>query len=236
MKRIFGIMAVTCLTSLSTLAQTAEGFILSKMGAKAEYTVTHGEMKKLAMGYAYVYQTKENTKVEVREDGTTRVITKNFILNKKKKPSNFAGIKEGYYTAIDVNPDGSYTISDLLFGPINTSASNTGFLLKIPAELKVGDALECGTTTTTSKTLGITFTNSTTYSDFQVVEERDHTTSAGTFHCYVVKGKNTTTFNKKTFSYDEEYWFAKGVGIVLYKIDVPQSKEKLYFELTSLSM
>ena len=234
MKRIFGIMAVTCLTSLGALAQTAEGFILSKMGAKAEYTVTRGEKRKLNMGYAY--QTKENTKVEVREDGTTRVITKNFILNKKKKPSNLAGVKEGSYTAIDVNPDGSYTISGLLFGPINASASNAGFMLKIPAELKVGDALECGTTTTTFKMMGRTFTNSTTYSDFQVVEERDHTTSAGTFHCYVVKGKNTTTSNNKTFSYDEEYWFAKGVGIVLYKIDVPQSKEKLYFELTSLSM
>ena len=122
MKKIFSILAVTCLTSLGALAQTAEGFILSKMGAKAEYTVTRGEKRKLNMGYAY--QTKENTKVEVREDGTTRVITKNFILNKKKKPSNLAGVKEGSYTAIDVNPDGSYTISGLLFGPINASASN----------------------------------------------------------------------------------------------------------------
>lgn len=234
MKKTFVLLVATFLTSLGALAQTAEGFILSKMGAKAEYTVTRGEKRKLNMGYAY--QTKENTKVEVHEDGSTRVITKNFILNKKKKPSNLVGVKEGSYTAIDVNPDGSYTISGLLFGPINASASNTGFMLKIPAELKVGDALECGTTTTTFKMMGRTFTTSTTYSDFQVVEERDHTTSAGTFHCYVVKGKNTTSSNNQTFSYDEEYWFAKGVGIVLYKMDDPQSKEKFYYELTSLSM
>lgn len=234
MKKTFVLLVATFLTSLGALAQTAEGFILSKMGAKAEYTVTRGEKRKLNMGYAY--QTKENTKVEVHEDGSTRVITKNFILNKKKKPSNLVGVKEGSYTAIDVNPDGSYTISGLLFGPINASASNTGFMLKIPAELKVGDALECGTTTTTFKMMGRTFTTSTTYSDFQVVEERDHTTSAGTFHCYVVKGKNTTSSNNQTFSYDEEYWFAKGVGIVLYKMGDPQSKEEFYYELTSLSM
>ena len=234
MKKTFVLLVATFLTSLGALAQTAEGFILSKMGAKAEYTVTRGEKRKLNMGYAY--QTKENTKVEVHEDGSTRVITKNFILNKKKKPSNLVGVKEGSYTAIDVNPDGSYTISGLLFGPINASASNTGFMLKIPAELKVGDALECGTTTTTFKMKGRTFTTSTTYSDFQVVEERDHTTSAGTFHCYVVKGKNTTSSNNQTFSYDEEYWFAKGVGIVLYKMGDPQSKEEFYYELTSLSM
>lgn len=234
MKKIFSILAISCLTSLGTLAQTAEGFILSKMGAKAEYTVTRGEKRKLNMSYAY--QTKENTKVEVREDGTTRIVSKSFILNKKKKPSNFAGIKEGSYTAIDVNPDGSYTIGGLLFGQLNASVTNTGFMLKVPAEMKVGDALECGTTTTTFKWMGKTITNSTTYSDFKVIEERDHTTPAGTFHCYIVKGKNTSSVNNQTYSYEEEYWFAKGVGIVLYKNYDPASKQPFYFELTSLSM
>ena len=64
MKKTLTTLAIICLTSLTTLAQTTEGFYISKLGAKTEYAVTLGEKKRPNIGYSYL--SKENTKVEVK--------------------------------------------------------------------------------------------------------------------------------------------------------------------------
>ena len=242
MRRIFGIMAVTCLTSLSTIAQTTEGFFLSKEGAKMEYTETLGAIAKY-ISEDYTYQTKEVTKIKLQEDGTTSVIIKHLTLDKNKKPSKLFN-KKGFFTATEVFPDGSYTIGPLFFevGTDNL-ISTTGYSLKIPIELQVGDSIESGISTCSSKGQ-YKITSTKTCYNFNVTEECDLTTPAGTFHCYVIKGntkidvqmKSGSVTNNSIGETTEEYWIAKGIGVVRYKVYNAEAKLSRQIELTSLSM
>ena len=234
MKRIFGIMAVTCLTSLGALAQSTEGFFLSKVGAKMEYTITHGPKRKLAIGGSYII--KEITRVDTTENSGIRIITKTLTLNKKRKPSSMLGVKDGSYTATEIATDGSYTIGELLFGQRTESANCTGFLLKIPRDMEVGDTIEGGTSVEMMEEVGINQKFSTTYSNVKVIDERDLTTPAGTFHCYVVKCDSKFEYGRNALIKEDEYWLAKGIGIVLYKTYNYGNKHTYYYELTSLSM
>ena len=239
MKKTFVLLVATFLTSLGALAQTAEGFYLSKVGAKAEYAITpQGSLNP-------DYLAKEVTKAEPLEGGKNLITNFTITLNKKKKPDKtFTFKNKGIHTTTTIEPDGSYTIGDLFFGVINRSQESSGFRMKVPAEMKVGDKLEGGTCVSKIKDLtGKWGEVSTTYSNLEVVKEEDMTTSAGTFHCFVVKGTCTVNFQMKkhtrNYSYEVEYWFAKGVGPVFIKTDsyIGSYLGTPYtFHLTSLSM
>lgn len=233
MKKTLTTLAIICLTSLTTLAQTTEGFYISKLGAKTEYAVTLGEKKRPNIGYSYLC--KENTKVEVKEDGRTEVITKTLILNKKRKPSKLVGNKDGVFISLVMNADGSYEMGQHMFGQASASHNSTGFMLKIPAEMKVGDEIEGGVTTTSQKMMGITYKQVETYSGFKVVKEEDITTPAGTFHCFLVTGSSLRETKGGDVKCEHEFWFAKGIGLVLWK-NYDGYTGLINVELISLSM
>ena len=203
-------IALLCVLAvgLPVLAQQNDCYEMTKPGSVIRYSDYYGGM---------LQQYFEKTVVEVKEENGTINITNHWaVLNRKGKPSKIIkkmGFGEGYQTAVKIE-DGAYYMTynlDLCCYP----GARSGWALKIPQDLKVGDVLEGSTLKFSSKGLfGNKFENEINYTDFKVVEEVDLNTKAGTIHCLKIEGRVTGVFHKSKVDTKETIYMAKNIGVV----------------------
>lgn len=245
MKRITLFLSI--LLSLSVFSQDNRPFALLQKGAVAEYSVKIGKKP----NPAFPFMTKEITEVERLDDGTTRVVTKSIMQNKKKgllklpKMVKKAVSEDGQLSTIIIKND-----TCIIDATVESAAENVntdGFLLKIPSTMNVGDTLECGTLSMTFKLWGRDVKYKTSYSNFRVVAEKEITTAAGTFNCYVVRGRIKTSIKggytsllgaSGEYWVDDECWYARGIGVVrqITKVTNKRNVKPLCYELISITV
>ena len=213
MKRI--ILLTVCLFAfcMVSFAQTAECFAMTQKGLTVQYSYLYGKKQKL-MGY-YVNQV-----TDVKTDGNKTEVTVLFkMLNKKGKPSKTAklvGIGDGMLYKVNIEDGSYYMTMDLTFAL--GGQNRHGYILKIPATLKVGDEIEGGTLSYETKNIA-TYKTKLVYSDFKVVEEVDLETAAGKFHCFKVAGNVSGQYTEQEVNSDQVLYFAPGMGIIRQEVD-----------------
>lgn len=189
--------------------QQEECYELTNPGARVLYANYAGKM------FQYYF---EKTVEEVKEEnGAKRIQYLWRGLNKNKKPSkyfNMMGLGEGYITMVKIENGDYYMTYD--FGWSCFPGDRSGYLLKIPQNLKVGDELEGGTLKFVSKGgFGKTFNdNELSCVDFKVVDECELDTKAGKIRCLKITGKIVGTCNTLNVNSTETYYIAKNIGIV----------------------
>ncbi len=189
--------------------QQEECYELTNPGARVLYANYYGKM------FQYYF---EKTVKEVKDENGTKSIQYLWRgLNKKKKPSkyfNIMGLGEGYITMVKIENGAYYMTYD--FGWSCFPGERSGYLLKIPQNLKVGDVLEGGTLKFVSKGgTGKTFKNNElSCVDFKVVDESELETKAGKIRCLKITGKIIGTCNTLEINTTETYYIAKNIGIV----------------------
>ncbi len=189
--------------------QQGECYELTNPGARVLYSDYYGGM------FQYYF---EKSVKEVKEENGTKSVQYHWKgLNKKKKPSKYFkafGLSEGYITTIKFENGAYYMTYD--FGWSCFPGERSGYLLKIPQNLKVGDTLEGGTLKFVSKGgFGNTFKNNElSCVDFKVVDEGELETKAGKIRCLKITGKIVGTCNKTKINSTETYYIAKNIGIV----------------------
>lgn len=211
--------AVICLFALAANAQEGlNAYALTKPGVVIDYAFYATIMSSKPSLCGYV----RNTIKALEKDGENDIVVNNMLfLNKKKKASKnaaFAGFADGNDNR-QVFTNGAYTMNDPIFGMAGKLES--GFFLKIPAELKVGDKLESGEIKQTTKApMGPTVHNTISYDDFTVTGEEDIETPAGVFHCLRIDGKLNGSFQTVKLK-DTRYtmWLSENVGIVKVETD-----------------
>lgn len=188
--------------------QQGECYELTNPGARVLYSDYYGGM---------LQQYFEKKVIDVKEENGTKSVQYHWqVLNRKKKPSKIIkamGFGEGYQTIIKFENGAYYMTYD--FGWSCFPGERSGYLLKIPQNLKVGDTLEGGTLKFVSKGgFGNTFNNELNFDDFKVVDEGELETKAGKIRCLKITGKVTGTYHKSKVNSTETIYFAKNIGIV----------------------
>lgn len=223
MKRIFSIIMISLLYSVACIAQETQGYALAKKGASIQYSYMYG--KKL-MGY--IVSAVQDNKTE---NGENVITTLWKMLNKKEKPSKTAslmGLKEGLLSSLKMH-NGAYKMTYDLAMSLG-GENRHGYILDMPATLKVGDVIEGNTIKFENKAMGMTFKNELTYNNFKVVEEVDLTTPAGTFHCLKVTGNIKGTYQKMDIDDNQVWYIARGMGIVRQEINYMGNKRPIILE------
>ncbi len=214
MKKFFSLLMTVLLTCAVCLAQNTQGYALTKKGASIQYSYKYGKKQKLM---CYIVTTVQDNKSENGKDIVTILWT---MLNKKEKPSKtaaFAGFGDGLLSSMTLESGAYYMTMDL--GLATGGENRHGYILKMPATLKVGDTIEGGTLNYENKAMGMTFKNELTYSGFKVVEEVDLETPAGKFHCLKVTGNVKGKFQRMDINDDEVMYIAPGMGIIRQEIN-----------------
>lgn len=192
---------------LPAFSQQDECYEMTQPGTSVRYAAHYkGKLRQ------YV----EKTLVDVKsEAGNTEVTFLWKALNKKGKPSKSASLMgwgDGIQTTVSIKEGAYYLTFDLCMG--TTMKDRSGYLLKIPQNLQVGDVLEGGTLKSTFKFMGTTMHNEITFKDFKVVEEVDLNTEAGTIHCMKIEGNVVGKFQDEDVNEKQTIYLAKGIGIV----------------------
>ena len=227
MKRILMIAALFTAVVAVKAQESFSAYALTKPGVVVDYAYYAASMssKPSLMGYV-----RTTVKAIEKDGGNDVVITNNFFLNRKKKPSKnaaFAGFADG----LDARTSfwqGACTMTDILFQLAGTVKS--GFFLKIPAVLKVGDKLESGSIVQTTKfPMTREVQNNISFDDFTVTAEEDVETNAGVFHCMRIDGKLNGSFQTVKLK-DTCYtlWISQNVGLV--KVDTDYYKVSLVID------
>lgn len=223
MKKLFTIIIISLLSCVVCLAQETQGYALAKKDASIQYSYMYG--KKL-MGY--IVSTVQDNK---SEDGKNVVTVLWKMLNKKEKPSKTAslmGLKEGLLSSLTMD-NGAYKMTYDLAMSLG-GENRHGYILNMPATLKVGDVIEGSTLKFENKAMGMTFKNELTYNDFKVVDEVELTTPAGTFRCLKVTGNIKGTYQRMKVDDNQVWYIAKGMGIVRQEINYMGSKRPIILE------
>ena len=207
MKRILFALLAFAVSTVSSFGQTGQSYALAKEGATVRYSFKYGE--KLA-AYADVTVTKNE------KDGTKETVTTLWtMLNKKGKPSKTAsliGAGKGIMYNIKLDNGSYYLTTDLIFG--GGGIERSGYLLKMPGELKQGDEIEGGTLRLTHKFMGRKTHNVITCSGFKVTGEAEVKTETGTIKCLAITGKVSGEFQTVKIDETQTWLIAPGIGIV----------------------
>lgn len=222
---VFLAAAFLCMPSF---AQEENGYVQSKKDSRARYGIYYSDKLR---GYV------ERNVTDVKEEGNKLEVTHLYtVLNKKGKPSKMAalgGFGDGLQTAITVEDGAYYLTFDCMMG--TTGEDRSGYLLKLPKTLKVGDEVEGGTLKSTTKFLGSTAKNEITFKDFKVTEETDLNTPAGTFHCLKLTGTVTGRYVRDNVNEIQTLYLAPGIGIVRQEsLNYMGSKVSFVLELTEV--
>lgn len=198
---------------IASVAQTANCFAMTKEGLRVQYSYLYGKNQKL-MGY-YVNQVEQ-----IHVDSNKTEVTVLFkMFNKKGKPSTsakWAGVGDGMLYKIAIEDGSYYMTMDLAFAL--GGQNRRGYILKIPATLKVGDKLEGGALSYETKAL-TTYETKLVYSGFKVVGELDLKTAAGTFHCFKVEGTVSGKYSGSNIESNQVFYLSQGIGIVRQEVD-----------------
>lgn len=228
MRKFFISLMTALLTCAVSFAQDTQGYALTKKGASIQYSYKYG--KKL-MGY--IVTTVQDNKLE---NGKNTVTTLWTMLNKKEKPSKtakFAGFGDGLLSSMTLENGAYHMTMDL--GLATGGENRHGYILKMPATLKVGDNIEGSTLNYENKFMGMTLKNELTYNNFKVVEEADLTTPAGTFHCLKVTGNVKGKFQRADIDDDQVWYIAPGMGIIRQEIYYMGKKKPIILEAYKVS-
>ena len=228
MRKFFISLMTALLTCAVSFAQDTQGYALTKKGASIQYSYKYG--KKL-MGY--IVTTVQDNKLE---NGKNTVTTLWTMLNKKEKPSKtakFAGFGDGLLSSMTLENGTYYMTMDL--GLATGGENRHGYILKMPATLKVGDTIEGSTLNYENKFMGMTLKNELTYNNFKVVEEADLTTPAGTFHCLKVTGNVKGKFQRADIDDDQVWYIAPGMGIIRQEMHYLGEKRPIILEAYKVS-
>ncbi len=203
----------------SAAAQDVTPYALTKEGATIQYS--YSLCGKL-MGYNVV-----SVKGVSETDGKPRIQYLSQYLNKKGKPIAMYG--DGFIYFITIEDGGYYFTQDLGMG--FGGEDRNGYMLKMPAALKVGDTIEGGTLMYVFKFMGQSIDNELTCHDFKVVEEVDLTTPAGTFHCLKITGTITGSYQNMKVDDHQIWYLAPGIGIVRQEMYYMGAKKPYVAEL-----
>ena len=228
MRKFFISLMTALLTCAVSFAQDTQGYALTKKGASIQYSYKYG--KKL-MGY--IVTTVQDNKLE---NGKNTVTTLWTMLNKKEKPSKtakFAGFGDGLLSSMTLENGTYYMTMDL--GLASGGENRHGYILKMPATLKVGDNIEGSTLNYENKFMGMTFKNELTYSGFKVVEEVDLETPAGKFRCLKVTGNVKGKFQRMDIDDNEVMYIAPGMGIIRQEINYMGGNKPIVLEAYKVS-
>lgn len=197
---------------LPVFSQTNEPYELIAKGKSIRYACYYADKLRQHVEKTVTNNNQGNGKIEVTHLW--------MILNKKGKPSKSAklmGWGDGLQTSVELT-DGSYYLTfDLCFGA--SMGNRSGWLLKIPKTLKVGDVIEGGTLKSSNKFMGSTINNEITFNNFKVVEELDLQTGAGKIHCLKIVGNITGRYQRSDVNETQTIYLAPGIGIVRQESD-----------------
>lgn len=214
-----------------TKSTNIDTYALTQQGAIAEYGMLYGTKQKL-MGSIRI------TVTNVTEDaGKTIITTLHQALNKKGEPSKnaaFAGLGDGLQTSISIENGSYYMTQDPIFAYYK-DLKRSGYMLKIPNELKVGDKIEGSTVSFSGKIMGMTMKNELTYTNFQVIAEEDLITPVGTLHCLKVTGTITGKCQRVDINDNQTWWIAPNIGIVRLESNYLGAKQQLILQLNKIS-
>lgn len=214
-KKIFSLLCFVAL-SLSIFAQQDDCYEMTKLGASVRYGNYSGRS---LMGYI------ERTVIDVREENGKKIVSYDWkMLNKKGKPSKAARLTgmDQWQTSVKFENGSYYLTFDFSYG--GSLGKHSGYLLKIPQTLQVGDELEGGTLNHTSKYTGITFENECTFENWKVVEEVDLNTAAGSIHCMKIQGHVSGKYQGHKLDYIGTIYLAKNIGIVCQETPIYSMK------------
>lgn len=205
-KRI-GLLLFAIMVCMIMFAQNDSGYLQTKKGSRVRYAIYYADKLR---GHV------ERTVTNVTEDGDKQEVKHLYtVLNKKGKPSkaaNMMGYGDGLLTTINLENGAYYLTFDCMMGAGGEDRS--GFLLKIPGILKIGDELECGTLRSTSKILGSKIKNEVTFKNFKVTEETILNTPAGNIKCLKITGNVSGRFASDNINETQSIYLAPGIGIV----------------------
>lgn len=208
-----------------------EVYALTKQGAIAEYGMLYGTKHKL-MGSIRITVTNVS-----KDTNKTIVTTLHQALNKKGKPSKsaaFIGLGDGLQTSISIENGSYYMTQDQIFGYYK-DLKRSGYMLKIPQKLNVGDEIEGSTLSFSGKMMGTTMKNKLTYNNFKVISEEDVITPAGTFHCLKITGTVTGKCQRMNITDNQTWWIAPNIGIVRLEANYLGDKQQVILQLNNIS-
>lgn len=207
MKR-FGTLFSLFLFCVAMFSQGSEGYIQQRKGSRVRYAVIYANKLR---GHV------ERTVTDVSDDGGKHKVTHLYtMLNKKGKPSKSAalmGAGDGMQTSVTVEDGAYYLTLDLMYGSMGND-NRSGYLLKMPKTLKVGDELEGGTLKASMKFMGSTINNEVTFKNFKVTEETTLQTKAGDIKCLKITGRITGRVSRQNVDEEQTLYVAPGIGIV----------------------
>lgn len=229
MKQFLCLIICTLLFT-NTYAQN-DAYALTKQGAVAEYGMFYGTKHKL-MGSIRI------TVTNVAEDEDKTVVTTlQQALNKKGKPSKnaaFIGLGDGLQTSISIENGSYYMTQDQIFGYYK-DLKRSGYMLKIPQKLEVGNEIEGSTVFFNGKMMGMTMKNELTYKNFKIISEEDLVTPAGTFHCLKATGTITGKCQRMNITDNQTWWIAPNIGIVRLEANYLGAKQQVILQLNKIS-